>query len=546
MKFGEFLVAEAEGLVLAHSLRVSGISFRKGRMLTEEDVSSLRAAGLDTVIGAMLGPTDVAEDAAAEEIAKAIGGNGIALSAARTGRCNLMAQAPGMIRVDERLIDRINTVSETVTVSTLPNYSAVISGQVVATVKIIPFAVEVPIMNKVRSYTENNNSIVALSPYLPRQFYLINTELPSLKKSVMESTIIITRERVVSVSGTLENVVNCPHTSDGIKGALAECLSRGAEFILISAASATVDRDDVAPAAVVAAGGVVDHVGMPVDPGNLLVIAHINDVPVLVMPGCARSPKLNGMDWVLQRLAAGISVTSTDVMHMGAGGLLVDILARPLPRRRAVHDNHNQPNKGSLNIAAVVLAAGQSRRMGRKNKLLADVGGMSLVRRTVETVVKSSVKSVVVVTGHQASDIKVALKELDVVWAHNDGYEHGLSTSIATGISALADGVDGVLVCLGDMPALEYLHINQLIEGFNPDCGHSIGVPVHRGKRGNPVLWPRQFFDEMSKISGDVGAKHLIGENVSLVYEVEFEDTAVLTDIDTPRQLSEYQSRFES
>ena len=531
-------------MILAHSLQVGETSFRKGRMLNAEDVSSIRAAGLVKVIGAMLGPTDVAEDEAAKEIAKAIKGTGILLSAARTGRCNLMAQATGLIQVDERLIDRINTISETVTVSTLPNYSAVVDGQVVATVKIIPFAVEAPVMNKVHACIANNNSIITLSSYRPHQFFLINTELPFLKKSVMDSTTMITRERVQSVNGTLKNVLHCPHTSAGIEGALAACLSSGAEFILVSAASATVDRNDLAPAAVVKAGGVVDHVGMPVDPGNLLVIAHINDVPVLVMPGCARSPKLNGMDWVLQRLAAGMSVTSTDVMQMGTGGLLVDILARPLPRRRAVYDN--QPNGGSLNIAAVVLAAGQSRRMGGKNKLLIDMGGAPLVRRTVETVLKSKVKSVIVVTGYQASDIRIALKGLNVAWAHNDDYAHGLSTSIAIGISALADDVDGVLVCLGDMPEVGCHHINQLIEGFDPVSGHTIGVPVHRGKRGNPVLWPRRFFDAMSQISGDVGARHLIGENVSIVYEVEFEDTAVLTDIDTPAQLSEYQSRLES
>ena len=314
------------------------------------------------------------------------------------------------------------------------------------------------------------------------------------------------------------------------------------KVVLITGASATVDRGDVVPSAIVAAGGTIDHFGMPVDPGNLLVLAHIGHVSVLVLPGCARSPKLNGVDWVMQRLAAGVTVSAKDIMAMGVGGLLVDTPSRPLSRESAVCP---QP-VSAPRMAAVVLAAGQSRRMGNSNKLLMKIDGEPLVRRTVKTIKAAKVGEVIVVTGHMEADVRAALAGLDVTFVHNPRYAEGLSTSLKTGIKALPPDVAAAVVGLGDMPAVTTAHVDQLIRAFDPDAGWAIGVPVHHGKRGNPVLWARRFFEEMQGVSGDVGAKALIGANESLVYEIEFEDTGVLTDLDTPEQWSDYLAKSEA
>ena len=150
--------------------------------------------------------------------------------------------------------------------------------------------------------------------------------------------------------------------------------------ILVFGASAIVDRGDVIPSAVVKAGGEVLHLGMPVDPGNLMMLGALGDVPVIGVPSCARSPKLNGFDWVLARVMADVPVRPADIMDMGAGGLLAEIPTRPLPR-----EGKPKPQRAPR-VAAIVLAAGQSSRMG-SNKLLADVGGLPMVRRTLDAVV---------------------------------------------------------------------------------------------------------------------------------------------------------------
>jgi molybdenum cofactor cytidylyltransferase len=535
MRFGVFPLDQAEGAILAHGFRHGQVVLKKGRVLTADDIRLLRAAGVAEITGAKLAPDDVPEDAAAARIAARLVGPGLGLSAAHTGRCNIEAHADGVVLVDGDSITAANLADESVTIATLADKTAVYRGQVVATVKIIPFAVAAATLVRVEGALAA--PALALKPFRPRRFALISTLLPTVKDSVISKTETLTAQRVAACGGTLAPPVRCAHATAAVETALRT--ARDADIVLIAAASATVDRADSVPAGIVAAGGTIEHFGMPVDPGNLLVLARLGRTPVLVLPGCARSPKLNGFDWVLQRLAAGIAVTAEDIKRMGVGGLLVDTPARPLPRESAVRET----SAAAPGVAAVVLSAGQSRRMGGDNKLLRPIAGVPLIRRTADAVLATAARPVIVVTGHQEAEIRAALAGLDVVFVHNPRFGEGLSTSLKAGLDAVPAEADGALVCLGDMPAVAAAHIAALIAGFDPAAGRCIGVPTHAGKRGNPTLWARRLFDDMRQVAGDVGARHLIGANESLVYEVEFGDTAVLTDLDTPAQWSDYLSR---
>jgi molybdenum cofactor cytidylyltransferase len=258
---------------------------------------------------------------------------------------------------------------------------------------------------------------------------------------------------------------------------------------------------------------------------------------VLGLPGCVRSPKVNGFDWVLQRLVADLPVTATDIMRMGAGGLLKEIPTRPQPRAGSGTAAVAAPPPTSR-IAAVVLAAGRSSRMGTANKLLADVDGVPMVRRAVDAALASTARPVIVVTGNEQGRVQAALRGCKVTFIHNPAFAEGMSTSLRAGLAALPDPIAGVLICLGDMPLVTPAVLDRLIAAFNPDEGRAICVPTWNGKRGNPVLWDRRFFAEMADLAGDVGAKHLIGEHAELVAEVPMPDDAVVTDIDTPEALA--------
>jgi molybdenum cofactor cytidylyltransferase len=293
-------------------------------------------------------------------------------------------------------------------------------------------------------------------------------------------------------------------------------------------ASAVVDARDVIPAAIVEAGGAVRQLGMPVDPGNLLVLGDLDGTPVIGAPGCARSPKENGFDWVLDRYLAGLDVSWEDITGMGVGGLLMEIESRPQPRAT--------PSSGDKRIAAVILAAGQSRRMGGPNKLLAMVRGKPLVAIAAEAALRSGAKPVVVVTGHNADAIRGALGKAAVRFVHNPAYADGLSTSLRAGISSLGPEVDGAVVLLADMPRVTASMIDKLIEAFQPGEGAAIIVPTIKGRRGNPVLWARKYFADLAATRGDTGGRDLIAANRIAVKEVEMGEAAAV-DLDTPEAL---------
>ncbi|HZF78092.1 MAG TPA: molybdopterin-binding/glycosyltransferase family 2 protein [Acetobacteraceae bacterium] len=534
MIFGPTPLAEARGAVLAHTLRLPSRVLKKGTVLDEPALAALREAGQREVIAARLEAGDVPEDEAAHRIADAMMGPLLARSRASTGRVNLLAESAGLFTVDAALVDQVNAVDEAITVATLAANTVVAPRDMLATIKIIPFAVPGRVVQVAEALLRARPA-VALRPFRPLKVGLVLTELPGLKESIMEGAVEATAARVEGLLGTLLPPERVPHAEGAVADALARLRRAGAELLLVAGASAVVDRRDVGPAGIVRAGGVVEHFGMPVDPGNLLCLGRIGDVPALVLPGCARSPKLNGFDWVLQRIFAGLRVIPRDVMGMGVGGLLKEIEVRPLPRAEAAKTPPPPlaPRRGRQ-VAALVLAAGRSRRMAPLNKLLVpDAQGIAMVARVVDNALASPARPVIVVTGHERDRVEEALAGRPVLFAHAEDYAEGLSASLKAGLGALPKDIEGVVICLGDMPLVAGPMIDRLLAAFDPEEGRSIVMPTFRGKQGNPMLWSLEFLPEMMGITGDVGARHLVGKHADRVAEVEMADDAVLRDFDT-------------
>ena len=538
MRFGSVATGEAIDAILAHSVRAGRLVRRKGHRLSADDVQALLDAGVDTVTVVRLDPGDVHEDAAAAALANGLCGPGLRAAAPFTGRVNLFAEADGVLAIDDVRINALNRIDESLTVATLGRHARVTTGQMVATIKIIPFAVASDMFQAAQAMLSDAAPAVSVAPFHVRRVGLIQTQLPITKPSVLDKTAEITRRRLDRIGGVMSAETRCGHSAAALAPTMRQHLASGDDLILVIGASAITDRRDVIPEAIEAVGGVVEHFGMPVDPGNLLLLGKVNNVPVLGLPGCARSPKLNGMDWVLERLAADLPVTPDHIMGLGVGGLLAESPDRPQPR-----EDSRDRAEAAPRIAGLILAAGQSRRMGAANKLLEPIDGTPMVRRVAETVIACQVCWTGLVLGHERARVDAALDGLEVQRIDNADFTGGLSTSLRAGVNALPPDVDGVLVCLGDMPGLTTEHLDRMIAAYAPNEGRAIIVPTVHGKRGNPVLWDRHFFDAFDDLVGDVGARHLIGENDSLVAEVPFDDLAPLTDIDTPAALQAYRAK---
>ena len=535
MKFGPVSPREAEGATAVHTIRQGSLVLKKGTLIGPAEVKALEAAGIPKIVVARLEQNDVSEDRAAAEIAQAVAGAGVRVDRAFTGRANLFADKAGILVVEKDAIDELNRVDEAITFATLPAYKPVVEGEMIATVKIIPFAVADSARKA--ALTVANKPFIRVAPYKIRKVGIVSTILPGLSAKVVEKTLKITQERLAPAGAIIVAERRVPHEQAPLAKAIDEVLKEGAELVVVFGASAIADRRDVIPAAVEAVGGTIEHFGMPVDPGNLMLIGQARGQPVLGAPGCARSPKENGFDWVLMRLLAGLPVSRSDITGMGVGGLLMEIVTRPQPRDEPVPDGRR--------IAAVILAAGRSTRMGGPNKLLAEIGGRPLVRMAAEEALASRAKPVIVVTGHQRDKVEAAVAGLDVKLVHNPDFADGLSTSVKAGLSAVPHDVDGAIVCLGDMPQVKASLIDQLAAAFDPAKGALVVVPTIDGKRGNPVIWSRRFFHELMSLEGDVGARHVIGRYPEAVAEVAVTDKAAFVDVDTPDALSKVKAEIE-
>ncbi|MCB1333152.1 MAG: molybdopterin-binding protein [Roseivivax sp.] len=324
MKFGPVPVAQAAGAVLAHSVHAGALRLKKGHLLTEAETAALGAAGMDEVIVARIEPGDVAEDAAADRLARALvpEGTGLRLGRAATGRVNVHAEGPGVVAVDAARINAVNGVHPAITVATVARWQRTDARHMVATVKIIPYAVPEAALAMA---CEVGQGALALRTVTRRRVVLIQTTVDEGEDG--EKGQRVTAERVERLGAALAPKRLVPHRIAPLAEELARALPE-ADALLILTGSATSDENDVAPAALRRAGGVVFHFGMPVDPGNLLFYGDLQGVPVIGLPGCARSPALNGADWVLERILCGVPVTPADITGMGVGGLLKEIPQR--------------------------------------------------------------------------------------------------------------------------------------------------------------------------------------------------------------------------
>ncbi len=539
MIFASFPLAEAEGAVLAHSHRTPDRVLKKGTLLDAAAIAALRGAGKAEVFAARFEPGDVAENDAAARFAAAVTAPRISAGRANTGRANLHADSAGLFLVDSQRLGMLNGVDESLTIATLPNAAIVAPGDMLATIKVIPFAVPGPVLAQAEALAHTGGPPFALHPFRRLTVGLVLSELPGLKESVLAGTIEATEARVHALGGVMLPSRRCAHTTNAIAASLREMLSEGADLLLVAGASATVDRQDVGPAGVVAAGGHIVHFGMPVDPGNLICTCEIAGKPALVLPGCARSPKLNGIDWVLRRLFAGLVVDREALAAMGVGGLLKDTEARPLPRAKAA-GKPETPAAPKSTIAAVVLAAGKSTRMAPFNKLLVtDKAGRPMIARVVDNVLSSGARPVIVVTGHRADDIRAALGGRPVTYVPSPNFEAGLSESLKAGIAAVPAEARAAVVCLGDMPLVTGRIIDRLISAHDADEGRLIAVPTHQGQLGNPILWDRTFFPELLAMTGDGGGgRRILREHAEMVAEIDVNDDAVLRDFDTKESLA--------
>lgn len=336
MKFGPVALADASGKLLAHNIpALDGRKlFGKGHVLTADDVETLRSLGLARVVVAELEADDLNEDEAARRVGEALAGEGVRVAAPGVGRANLSATGRGVLNVDVATLNRINQVDEGITVATLRRYSVVQARQLLALVKIIPFAMPERKIAAVERVIAEQGKLLTLTPLEAQSIALIVSGPEQMRDKLLAEFEPPVRTRIESLGSSLDAVSFVPHQPATIAEEIRAQHASQRGLIILAGISAIIDRADVAPMGLIEAGGEVEHFGAPVDPGSLLMLGYLGSTPVLGAPGCIKSLKVNIIDWIVPRLLTGEHLTGRDIMLMGHGGLLDDIEDRPMPRHR--------------------------------------------------------------------------------------------------------------------------------------------------------------------------------------------------------------------
>ncbi|MCP5145514.1 MAG: NTP transferase domain-containing protein [Gammaproteobacteria bacterium] len=528
-------LADATGHLLVHSYRLPDGTVNKGRRLTPSDITRLAGAGVTHVHVLMTSSSDIDENEAAHAIAMALSSNHVVAGTAANGRCDLYADSSGILTCADADVTAINANSAGINLILRPMHTAVTAGEVIGEVKVVPYAIDPASLAETLGQVARPD-IVSVAPFVHRRCGVLQTHVGFKRDAIFAKTLRVLHNKLQQWNAEIDAERIVEHESHSVRQAISELCRSGCELILVAGASATTADDDVIPAAILADGGEVVQLGVPVDPGTLLGICYSGTgIPVLILPGSQRSPAPSSFDLLVPRLLTGERLERPALQTLGVGGLLTRGSRASAQEKFAVESDE---------VTAIVLAGGASRRMGTANKMLAEVSGSPMVARVVSTLRKADVDRIVVVTGHDATAVRCAIDDETINFVHNEHYAEGMSTSLRTGVAAAMAQSAAVLICLGDMPLIAVESIDAILAVPNPKG--TIVVPVHAGARGNPVRWGRDFLPALELLRGDRGARALLDAYAEHVIEVALDDEGILRDFDTPEALRSLTSTGES
>ncbi len=495
MKFGTCQTREGLGNILAHSVLADGKKIKKGKILNQGDIELLQNSGIQEIMVAKLGGDDLGEDEAAALLGHTITTvePTLFISSPFTGRVNIYSSQAGLLEFDSKRITEFNLVDEAITLATLPNFARVEKNQLVGTVKIIPYGVA---RSKVLEASTLLEGVVEFREVLIKRADLIITTPSGEKDRLSEKGIEVTTSRLKGLGISLDQVFFELHEADKLGTAFKKTNS---PLVLVMTSTATSDTNDTGPLALKLAGGTVNRVGIPVDPGNLLFYGELDSKKIIGLPGCARSPALNGADWVLERIVCGIDLTDTDIAAMGAGGLLKEIPIRSQPRDR----RRTGPLKPNVQAILIIDSINQCFDPQLSTILASQIEGVSIV-------------------GNLSREEMAKYKNRETIRLVSVVGRSDKSNLVSEGMASLPRKADAVIFVNARNEDITSHLINRLISAFSPEDGREIckfvgnSVPL-----GPPILFGRRFFENLSSLDSGLRPNDLLIEGKDYLIELD-------------------------
>lgn len=317
-------VEEAVGLPLAHDIteivpgKRKGPAFRRGHVVRQEDIPRLLDVGKAHLYIMELEEGQLHEEDAARRLARAAAGPNIRLTDPVEGRVNLVAEVPGLLKIDSDLLYRFNALGDLI-LATLPTNRYVGKGEVLAGTRTIPVVVKEDLVKKAEAVCREK-PIVSILSMPSRRVHLIVTGSEVFTGRIKDGFEPVVRRKVSEMGSDLETVKFAPDDPAKISAHIKDSHQAGAEIILVSGGM-SVDPDDLTPEGIRQSGAKVECHGFPVLPGSMFLIAYLKETPVLGLSGCVIHDPVTAFDMLLPRLLAGEKISRSDIITMGHGGL---------------------------------------------------------------------------------------------------------------------------------------------------------------------------------------------------------------------------------
>ncbi len=330
MFFGEVKTEKSLGGILSSSIEVyknkNKIKISKGTVINKNLIDLLLLNNFEQIKCAKLDDDEIDENSAVHEISKKIitsKKSNIKIQDPKNGRCNLVSKVDGIITFQPNQLFSINSVTNDIGIASLKAFSKVKKNQIIASIKAIPFGIKQKYLKKIIHISQDCFKIL---PFQKKNIHLIQTTNQKTRAKILEKTLEVTKDRLLSCGIKKIEERKCLHEIKSICTQLKTSIDENADIILIFGTSAICDINDIIPQSINEMNGIVLRLGMPVEPGNLILLAEVEiskkHISIIGMPGCARSKKENGVDWILWRKLCDLKVSTDDINHLGNGGLL--------------------------------------------------------------------------------------------------------------------------------------------------------------------------------------------------------------------------------
>lgn len=544
MKCAEFDINKAKGVRLFNPVQLADRLMPKGRKLDSEDIDALKKAGIRRIFGAEEEIHDISFQIALRQLCAKLCGEATAYSIGDNGIAKIVATRNGIFECSEERAAKFNRFSDFAVLNTIEPFQNVKAGEVIAELQ-----TEYPIIpqkeiDKILYSLSGNTTLLQVTEDKPHRAALLYTQFYNNDEEEARFTSAV--QKLVNDFGGLQidfsTEYSAPHHIQGIADTLSYAVNQPNDLIFIVPGQRSGSRYDVIRSALLSFVDDIICSNIPQIGISDFIIATKRGKKIICLPydyAEIDSPLLKRL--ILQVIVSE-KLLSFDFRHPQNATLPDGMTLNIREQARLSGNGSGDKNKNTPSVAAIVLAAGSSRRAG-SNKLLAEVDGEPLFLKAVHAAVRSKANPVYVITGYQNEEIEAALEDIDVNVLYNPSFRAGIKTSIMLGLNSLPSSCKGALLLPGDMPNITDKFLDKIIKNFKPDGGPQLLVSSFKGVKSNPVLWSRELFDKADIVPEDAGIRVIFPQYEDYTTKIETRDKSLLWDVTYPGDVASFSKK---